>query len=47
MEVYFTQDGWEDYGFWYKHDKRCKWRSNTAPVDGGAEAVVQKHKMAE
>lgn len=53
MEIHFTEDGWTDYSFWYKNDKRILKRINrlienikTTPFEGLGKPEPLKHQLS-
>ena len=53
MEVHFTEDGWKDYCFWHKHEKRVLKRINRLiedikiqPYSGVGKPEPLKHQLS-
>lgn len=53
MKVHFTEDGWKDYSFWHKQDKRVLKRINCliedikiTPYVGLGESQPLKHQLS-
>lgn len=54
MAVYFTEDGWKDYVFWHKKDKRFLKRINrliedikVTPYTGLGKPEPLKHNLSD
>lgn len=53
MDLQFTEDGWKDYSFWHKHDKRVLKRINrliediqVSPFVGLGKPEPLKHDLS-